>query len=207
MDGDVGIGVLPSAHVAQDPGDIFDKLQVGAMLYAQAQNHRWAFSSDVLYMDLDADLPPRNVITGGRAGAKQLGWEIAVLGRLSPWIELGAAATYNKIESDIRIDTTPGTLRGGTEEDWIDPSLVARATIPLGDQWFLQGRGNIGGWGVGSDLYWQLQGDVGYRPSSRFLMTLGYRYIFMDYDHGAGSDRFVYDMATFGPTLRFGFTF
>ncbi len=207
MEGDVGIGNLPPAHVDEDPGDIFDNLQIGAMLYAEAHNDRWAFSSDVIYMDLEADLAERTIITGGKAGAKQLGWELAALARLSAWMELGLALTYNKIESDIRIDTVLSTLRGGLEEDWVDPSMVVRATIPLGDQWFLQGRGNIGGWGVGSDLFWQLQGDVGYRISSRFLMTLGYRYIFVDYDHGSGSDRFVYDMGSFGPTLKFGFTF
>lgn len=207
MSGDVGIGVLPPAHVDQDPGDIFDKLQIGAMLYAEAHNHKWSFSSDLLYMDLEADLDPRTVITGGEAGAKQLGWELAALGRLSEWIELGLAATYNRIESDVRIDTVLGTLSGGLEKDWIDPSMVVRATIPLDDQWFLQGRGNIGGWGVGSDLFWQLQGNIGYRPSDRFQVTLGYRYIYIDYEDGSGQNRFVYDMATFGPMLRFGFTF
>jgi len=35
----------------------------------------------------------------------------------------------------------------------------------------------------------------------------GYRVIDIDYAHGSGADRFVYDMSTFGPQLRFGFRF
>jgi hypothetical protein len=31
--------------------------------------------------------------------------------------------------------------------------------------------------------------------------------IYIDYETGSGDDRFVYDMTTFGPVLRFGFDF
>ncbi len=208
MKGDVGVATLPPAHVDQDPDDIFSNLQIGAMLYAEAHNERWAFASDVVYMDLESGISAGTVIAGGKAEATQLGWELSALARLSPWMELGVAATYNRLDSELRIDTQGGaTLRGGLTEDWIDPSMVVRATIPLGDKWFLQGRGNIGGWGVGSDFYWQAQGDIGYRHSPRTLFTIGYRYISIDYDRGSGADRFIYDVDSFGPTMKVGFTF
>ena len=56
MKGDIGIGVLPPAHVDEGPDDIFSNLQMGVMLYAEAYNSRWAFSSDVLYMYLKSDV-------------------------------------------------------------------------------------------------------------------------------------------------------
>lgn len=207
MQGGVGIGQLPVAGVDEDPQDIFDNLHLGAMLYAEARNDRWSIASDILYMDLEADIHGAGIIRGGEASAEQVGWELAVLGRLSPWIELGIAATYNKLKADVRLDLPNSSARGETSESWIDPSLVVRATIPMGDKWFLQGRGNIGGWGVGSDFFWQAQGHIGYRISDRFLMEAGYRVIGIDYDHGSGRDRFIYDMTTFGPQLKFGFTF
>lgn len=211
MRGETAVGVLPAVPVDEDPQDIFENLQLGAMLYAEAHNSRWAFSSDVIYMKLEADVSANNIVTDGSAEVSQLGWELAILGRLSEWIELGVAATYNRIEPDVDITfNAPAgavTRGAGMTEDWIDPSMVVRSTIPLGDKWFLQGRGNIGGFGVGSDLYWQLQGDVGYRHSDRFLFAFGYRVISLDYDRGSGRDRFAYNMTTFGPVLRFGFTF
>ncbi|HKE93949.1 MAG TPA: hypothetical protein VKB34_06565 [Povalibacter sp.] len=208
MNGDVGLGNLPPAHIDEGPDDIFSNLQMGAMLYLEAHNERWAFSSDVLYMDLGADIPSGTLITGGDAGAKQLGWEVAALARLTPWFELGVAATYNRIDSDLRIDTvTNSTLRASLTEDWIDPSVVARATLPFGEKWFFQGRANLGGFGAGSDLFWQIQADVGYRHSQRLFFTFGYRYISIDYDHGSGANRFIYDVDSFGPTLKFGFNF
>src|SRR5690348_10064025 len=52
MEGETGIGNLPPVHVDEDPQDIFDHLQMGAMLFFEARNDRWAFSTDLLYMDL-----------------------------------------------------------------------------------------------------------------------------------------------------------
>jgi hypothetical protein len=211
MQGETGVGDLPPAPVDQDPQDIFEKLQAGAMLYAEAHNDRWAISSDLLYMKLEGDVTPNRLVSAGGAEVSQLGWELALLRRLSPSIELGVAATYNEIDADLHL--TVNTLGGpvarnaGLTEDWIDPTLVARATIPLSDNWFLQGRGNIGGFDVGSELTWQAQVDVGYRVSDLLLLTLGYRVIDIDYDNGSGRDRFVYDMRIFGPVLRLGFNF
>jgi hypothetical protein len=162
-------------------------------------------------MNLEADVSANRIVSGGSAEVSQLGWELAILGRLSPWMELGVSAVYNEINAEVGITlNTPGgaVARGReTTEDWIDPTMVVRATIPLGDKWFLQGRGNIGGFGVGSDLTWQLQGDIGYRHSERLLFAFGYRVIAVDYDQGSGADRFVFNMKTFGPMLRLGFTF
>jgi hypothetical protein len=212
MKGETGVGNLPPVQVDEDPQDIFDNLQMGAMLFLEARNDNWAFSSDLLYMDLEADIEPGTLIEGGEAGVSQLGWEIAVLRRLAPWFELGAGVTYNKIDADVDIDVLaiigPNyTVSGGLTEEWIDPTIVARATLPFGDQWFFQARANLGGFGVGSELMWQLQADVGYRPSEKWRFSFGYRVIDIDYDQGRDSGRFVYDVQTFGPVLRLGYSF
>src|SRR4030095_15317980 len=55
MKGDTGIADL-TVSVDEDPQDIFDHLQMGAMLYAEAQNADWTFSTDLLYMELGADV-------------------------------------------------------------------------------------------------------------------------------------------------------
>jgi hypothetical protein len=214
MKGETGVGNLPPVHVDEDPQDIFDNLQMGAMLFFEARDDRWAFSSDLLYMDLEADLEPGALIEGGKAGVSQLGWELAALRRLSPWFELGLGLTYNQIDADVEIDVLaiigPNyTLSGGLTQEWVDPTVVARATFPFSEKWFFQARVNVGGFGIGSasELQWQLQADVGYRPAEKWRFIFGYRVIDFDYDHGSGSDRFVYDMQTFGPVLRLGYSF
>jgi hypothetical protein len=212
MRGDAGVGNLPPAHVDENPGDIFDNLQFGAMLFFEARNDRWAFSSDVLFMDLESDIQGA-LSAGGKAGISQLGWELAVLRRVAPWCEVGFGLTYNEIDADVRLDfILPGgstSVSSGLTEDWIDPNLVARATWPLGDKWFFQARANIGGFGIGSgsELFWQLQADLGYRPSEKWQFVFGYRLIDTDYDQGSGAERFIYDMQNFGPVLKLGYSF
>lgn len=74
MKGDVGLADLPDASVDANPSDIFSHLQMGAMLFLEARNDTWVFSSDVLYMDLDSDLEPGRFVSSGSAGMKQVGW-------------------------------------------------------------------------------------------------------------------------------------
>ena len=63
MKGEVGVADLPAAPVDEDPSDIFDHLQMGAMFYFEAHNDQWMFSSDLLYMDLESDLTPNGIVS------------------------------------------------------------------------------------------------------------------------------------------------
>jgi hypothetical protein len=75
------------------------------------------------------------LIDGGSVGVSQLGWELAVMRRFTPWLELGLGVTYNRLEADIDVEFPNSTVSVGTTEEWIDPSIVARATFPINDKW------------------------------------------------------------------------
>jgi hypothetical protein len=90
---------------------------------------------------------------------------------------------------------------------WVDPIIIGRVKIPAGKKWLFQLRVDIGGFGIGSEFAWQAQLDVGYRFSKLFQLGLGYRFIGIDYEKGSESDRFLYDVDTYGPALKFGFNF
>ena len=85
--------------------------------------------------------------------------------------------------------------------------IVARIKSQPEQKFAYQLRGEIGGFGIGSDLAWQIQAYAGYRFSPLFEMTGGYRIISLDYENGRGTDRFMYDVDTSGPVIRFGFNF
>src|SRR3954468_7252027 len=211
MKGEVGLADLPAAPVDESPSDIFSHLQMGAMLFVEARNDTWALSSDVLYMNLESDLEPGNLVSSGSADMKQIGWELATMRRLAPWFELGVSAIYNRIDADVNM--TLVSILGTTtrhvalSEDWIDPTVVARATFPIGANWAAQVRANLGGFDVGSNLFWQLQADAVYHHSDRWQFAFGYRLIDFDYDHGSGAQRFRYHMQNFGPVLKLGYSF
>ena len=210
MKGNVGLGDLPDAEIDADAGDIFGHLKMGAMLYFEVYNDRWAFSSDILYFKLGQDIKSSTLIQSGDVVAKQFGLELAALRKLLPWLEAGIGGRYNNITSGV--DLIQNNVGGGTtarskelSKGWFDPIIISRIKFPLEGKWLLNFRGDIGGFGVGSDFAWQIQLNAGYRFSKLFQFSLGYRVISMDFEDGSGQDRFLYDITTLGPVLRFGF--
>lgn len=89
------------------------------------------------------------------------------------------------------------------EEDWVDPIVGLRGQWNLNDKWFLAGRGDIGGFGVGSDFAWSLQATVGYNFTPNVSAELGYRYLHTDYTNNS----FTYDVALTGIYTSLNFKF
>jgi hypothetical protein len=114
---------------------------------------------------------------------------------------------YNDLSVDIKTTGPLGTRSAGGDEDWIDPVVGAHYTIPFADKWSFTMRGDIGGFGIGSDFAWQGVGTLRWQASERIGVLAAYRYIDMDYDNGETSNYFEYDMAMSGPALGVVFTF
>lgn len=212
MSGNTGVGSLPLVSVNASTADIFSKLQFGAMLYLEASNGDWSINSDLLFMNLEEEMSPSALISSGRINAKQLGWELAGLKRLTPWLELGVGGLLNSMEMEVNVNRNQiggGIINqyGKQSKTWFDPMLIARFTTSPGKKWLGQFRGEVGGFGIGSDFAWQLQAIAGYRFSKLFELSAGYRAIGLDYQSDDGAKTFVYDMITFGPMIRFGFHF
>jgi len=64
-------------------------------------------------------------------------------------------------------------------------------------------RGDLGGFGVGSDLSWQVLALLDWQPWKHASLVAGIRGLGVDYENGSGLDRFAYDATTWGPLLGF----
>jgi hypothetical protein len=212
MTGTTGVGSLPDADVNAGAGDIFERLQSGFMLYAEAQNGTWAVSSDVLYMKLKQDAEPSKAIESGSVSVAESAWELAGMRKFLPWLEGGIAGRLVSLKVDMEVirnvigGNTTSEAKGMTQT-WVDPLFVVRLKLPDSGKWLLQLRGDIGGFGIGSDLTWQVQAYGGYQFSDLFQVTAGYRALGIDYETGTDQDRFLYNVTTFGPVLQLGFNF
>jgi hypothetical protein len=210
MSGTVGLGDLPEATIDASSNDILGQLKMGFMLNVEASTGKWTIGSDLLYMNLAKGVEARNLISSGEITAKQLGWEVSGLYRATPWLELGLGGLINSINSGA--DLNVKAIGGGTTsksksltKTWFDPMLITRINSKSGEKFIYQFRGEIGGFGIGSDLAWQIQAYAGYRFSKLFQITGGYRIISLDYESGSGENRFMYNVDTSGPVVRFGF--
>jgi hypothetical protein len=91
--------------------------------------------------------------------------------------------------------------------DWWDPIIGARLTLPMGKAWTFNLRGDVGGFGVGSDFAWQAFPWLSWQFSERGSLQAGYRAISTDYDEGSGLSEFRYDVVTQGPQLGVTYRF
>lgn len=88
-------------------------------------------------------------------------------------------------------------------DDWWDPYIGLRARYNFNDKYYIIARGDIGGFGVGSDLMWQAEGAFGIQLSQRIFTEIGYRALSMDYE----GDGLTYDTITHGAQITLGITF
>ncbi len=107
----------------------------------------------------------------------------------------------------LRSSARGGFIDRKDDKVWFDPFLGARLQVPNTRKWRLAIRGDVGGFGVGSDFAWQVYPTVGYRFSRLFELAVAYRWIDMDYTTGSGADEFRYNITTFGPEVGLLFHF
>ncbi len=126
------------------------------------------------------------------------------------WLDamVGGRWTYLKGEVDLRVSAAQLGLSGQRvvekSRSWIDPFVGARLGANLSENWVVPVRGDIGGFGAGSDFTWHVVALAGYsfEMFGRDAAVLaGYRALYQDFERGSGSDRFVWDMTLHGPIL------
>jgi hypothetical protein len=108
---------------------------------------------------------------------------------------------------DANRNTIARNISKSGSKDWIDPFVGLRTRIQLTEKLMLVLRGDIGGFGVGSDFSWNAAGYFGYRASEMISLWAGYHALGVDYKSGGGNSKIVYDMIFQGPVLVVGFRF
>ena len=208
MKGTIGVSDLPDVSVDADASDIFSNLKLGAMLNAEASKNGWVIGTDLLFMKLAQDTRIGPLISEGSVTVKEFAWETSLLRQLTPWLAAGVGGRLVKLTTDIELETNNLNREASATESWYDPILIVRIKNPGASPEqpvYYQLRGDIGGFGIGSEITWQIQAYLGYRFSELFQLSAGYRIIGIDYETGSGENRFKYDIDTSGPVLRLGF--
>ena len=207
------------ADVEMGFDDVLEQLEMGLMGTLEARRGRWGILFDGLYFELGGE---RSSSWQGPLGIGSATGELDVTTTMQMYqlgaayrfgegvtIDLIGAARYTQLDTDLNlVVTTGGLLPGGTrslsaDESWWDPVVGARMLIPFAQQWAVVLYGDIGGFGIGSDLTYQAIAGVNWQFSKHFAAKAGYRYLYQDFEDGG----FVWDMAAHGPYLGLGIRF
>jgi hypothetical protein len=206
IDGDAQIGPL---EVPVDVGmsDFFDTLKFGAMAAYRIQNDVWSFAGDVTYMNLGASQTTQQ----GRAslGLDTEQWTVmATAGRrVAPHLEALLSLAYFDLSADLRVRLLQQVRTASSDASWVDPLVGLNYEIPVSGKWRYTLRGDVGGFGFGSDLTWHALTKFTYQQSDRLTWYVGYRAIAYDYEEGQGLKYERYDLVQHGPGAGIAFSF
>ena len=211
IDGTVGIGPV-EADINVGFDEILDNLELGFMGAYRGKRGPWAVSADLIYMALEGDKSGLGITGNGRAAADfdETIFEVSAAYDLNNVLAAYAGLRYWNLDGDVEVTLGgPGgtVLTAGGGDDWVDPIVGLRLQLPLGDSWQFVVKGDVGGFGVGSDFAWQSTAYFAWQPGAHGNLLLGYRYLYNDYEAGSGSDRFRWDVGQGGPTAGFGWRF
>ena len=130
-----------------------------------------------------------------------------LLGGVRYWYqeaELGLDVTRTLDIVGLEVAGSRAFARSGSV-NWLDPLIGARVryAVAPGHELFL--RGDIGGFGAGSEFSWQAIAaysfDFGVYNGVTFSGVIGYRALSVDYAQGSGRTRYEFDTVQHGPVL------
>ncbi len=207
MDGTSGVGNVV-ADVDLSFSDILDDLEIGFMGTYRASRGQFSITVDAVYMGLGATERGPGGLVKADIDIDQVALETSAGYEVRERLTVFGGLRYNDLSAEVAATGPLGnTETAEGDESWVDPIVGAHYSILLSDAWSLNLRGDIGGFGVGSDFAWQGVATFRWQFSDRAGALAAYRYMYMDYDDGQGSNRFKYDMSFSGPALGVVFTF
>ena len=86
---------------------------------------------------------------------------------------------------------------------WFDPYVGLRTRYNFNKTYYTAVRGEIGGFGVGADLMWEVEAAVGINLTHSIFTEIGYRALGGNYEN----NNFRFDVVMHGPQITTGITF
>lgn len=211
--GKFGIGQLET-NVSGSPSELFSRLNWGFMGAVELNNGDWGVALDANYINVDATNDDiRRASVNGRQGV----YTLSVLKRIHRNAEVYVGARLTDYGLTLDCNTTcpvPAIAGGGSvtgsrsrDRSWVEPLVGMRARLPFTETLGMVVAADVGGFSVGSDFAVNVWPQLAWKMSDSASLMAGYRLIYVQYDEGEGSERFLFDGITQGPTIGLEFRF
>lgn len=191
---------------------IFDNLEGAFSSHFEARKGTWGAFFDFAYVSLgkqDIELPV--TLPSGTTPTAEFGfniWAMELMGNYRIGSERSAfdvlgGIRYNRQDLDVALLGLPRELAGGYDVNWTDPVFGGRYLTRVHDRVFLTLRGDVGGFGAGSELTVNVQGGVGIDLTRRLGLIFQYKFMDIEYEEGTRgqADFFRYDAQQQGALL------
>jgi hypothetical protein len=181
-----------SVDFSQSFGDIFQTLKFAASGIAEARRGNFSIVADTMYLNMQQGIPvpgSHGAFSGGSMRMQSA--EVSAIGLYTL-----AEAPFGRFELgggvrawwfNTALNYSAGRLPGRSTDSstsWVDPIFSARGIVRLNESLSFTAYGDVGGFGVGTQLTWQAMGTLDWRINERVSASVGYRHIHIDYERG-----------------------
>ncbi len=210
LEGRTGVLGFPATDIDLSFADVLENLDGALMGAGELRNGAFSIGVDLTYASLSANADtPLGVLADDVditaktfMGTAVLGYSIIDTGTAN--LDIIAGGRLWSVSNDF--DFNGGALNGthaSDEATWLDPLVGTKFRAGITENVYVSGWGMIGGFGVASDMMWDVMGGIGYNVSDSFSVFGGYRAVSVDYS----DDGFVYDVVQQGPIFAGVFRF
>jgi hypothetical protein len=213
VNGDVSVANLPPVAVDASFSDILDNFDIGLLGRFEARKDRFGLGVDFVWMNLELPAAQTQVadfnVDLRQLVAEGIGfYRVASGGRADnpAHLDVLAGIRYTTARTRLKAESAGGGEASGDFQDldWVDALAGFKGRAPLGSKLAFLGRIDIAGFG--SDLTWNLEGDLAFLASTHWTVGAGWRYMDIDYDSGEGIERKQLQLAYSGPRVWFAYS-
>lgn len=189
-------------------GGVFENLDIGIMGTFEARKGKYIVLTDLIWVKMSAERDtPGDLFSSAKIGVNlfifdpEVGYRI--IEKEAGSVDILGGVRIWSVENNLNFTT--GTLPGfdvSQRKTWAAPVVGVHGILNLPAKFYLTGKFDIGGAGIGADLTTQFFGGVGYRIHPNIALIGGYRFLQVDYDDSEG---FLFDTRMSG--LLFGAKF
>lgn len=211
MDGDVTVrGRETDVDVGFD--EILDALDFGAIGHFEAGKGDWTAMFDLVFLQIsadgdtpgplisDVDVEMQTLILEVGGAYRVYEKEEGIFNRPTALAILGGVR-YTDLEADVDLTSLLPLPDVDGSRDWVDPFIGFRTGIQWTPRFASSFRFDIGGFGVGSDLVYQLTSMHAVAMTEKLDLVFGYRRLTYDYEDDSGANEFEFDATLAGPII------
>jgi hypothetical protein len=188
-----------SASIHASVGDLLSHFRIGLMGTADLRHNRVLLPVDVIWIRLGDDkaLPfpglgesSADVRASQFVFTPKIGYRVVDRDVLK--VDALTGFRYWHVGQNLQFNPSGAEFSGSL--NWVDPLVGGRIQIALSPKVSVTIAGDVGGWGAGSQLDYQVVGLLGYRIKPSWTLQAGDRYLHVNYRSGG----VIFDAATSG---------
>lgn len=176
---------------------------------AEMRHGRFILIGDIMTLTVESDVTTRGALFSGGTGrvTATMGTVLTMLRAFEDGthaFDMGFGLRPWRVSARLSLDA--GALPARSLKptlDWTDPVFAIRYGVRFDETWGATVVGDIGGFGAGSELTWQLIGTVDYRINDWITLRAGYRHLQMETSRRGNELDISLSGPIIGTTFRF----